>query len=124
MSTHGGMGLVSHKKICRIWAEEGLRVVVKRRRKRIGVSTVAGVTAEKANHVWSVAEDIGFSYSGTRLNFFKRCGQMLTNSSLKSNLTIKGVERFWSLLALRKRELRSIWLSTDGKQVASDLVTD
>jgi len=45
---------VNHKKIQRLWAEEGLRVVVKRRRRRIGVSTVPDVTAEKANDVWSV----------------------------------------------------------------------
>ena len=46
--------VVNHKKIQRLWAEEGLRVVVKRRRKRIGVSIVPGVTAEKANDVWSL----------------------------------------------------------------------
>ena len=45
---------VNHKKIQRRWAEEGLRVVVKRRRKRIGVSTVPEIAAEKANDVWSV----------------------------------------------------------------------
>lgn len=46
--------VVNHKKIQRLWAEEGLRVVVKRRRKRIGVSTVPEIAAEKANDVWSI----------------------------------------------------------------------
>ena len=46
--------VVNHKKIQRLWAEEGLRVVVKRRRKRIGVSTVPAVVAEKPGDVWSV----------------------------------------------------------------------
>ena len=45
---------VNHKKIQRLWAEEGLRVVVKRRRKRIGVSTIPAMVAEKAGDVWSV----------------------------------------------------------------------
>jgi putative transposase len=45
---------VNHKKIQRLWAGEGLRVVVKRRRKRIGVSTVQAVTAQKPGDVWSV----------------------------------------------------------------------
>lgn len=45
---------VNHKKIQRLWAEEGLRVVVKRRRKRVGSSTVEAVTAQKAGDVWSV----------------------------------------------------------------------
>ena len=44
----------NHMKIQRLWAEEGLRVVVKRRRKRIGVSTVPAVIAEKAGDVCSV----------------------------------------------------------------------
>ncbi len=46
--------VVNHKKIQRLWAGEGLRVVVKRRRKQIGVPTVPGITAEKANDVWSI----------------------------------------------------------------------
>ena len=45
---------MNHKKIQRLWAEEGLRVVVKRHRKRIGVSTVPEIAAEKAHDVWSV----------------------------------------------------------------------
>ena len=46
--------VVNHKKIQRLWAEEGLRVVVKHRRKRIGVSTVPTVVAEKPGDVWSI----------------------------------------------------------------------
>jgi len=46
--------VMNHKKIQRLWVEEGLLVVVTRRRKRVGVSTVPDVTAKKANDVWSV----------------------------------------------------------------------
>lgn len=45
---------VDHKKIQRLWVEEGLRVVVKRRRKRTGQSTTQDVTAVKAGDVWSI----------------------------------------------------------------------
>ena len=45
--------VVNHKKIQR-WAEDGLRVMVKRRRKRIDVSTVPSVLAQKANDLWSI----------------------------------------------------------------------
>ena len=38
---------VDYEKIQRLWAEEGLRVVVRRRRKRIGLSIVPAVVAEK-----------------------------------------------------------------------------
>ncbi len=46
--------VVNHKKIQRLWAAEGLRVVVKRRRKRVGVSTIPAVVATQADDVWSI----------------------------------------------------------------------
>ena len=46
---------VNHKKIQRLWREEGLRVVVKRRRKRVGSSTVPPVpSATGPNMVWAI----------------------------------------------------------------------
>ncbi|WP_085998539.1 IS3 family transposase [Nocardia vinacea] len=45
---------VNHKKVQRLWREEGLRVPVRRRRKRIGTSTVTAVTADAPNRVWAV----------------------------------------------------------------------
>src|SRR5262245_65187865 len=48
-------GPVNHKKIQRLWREEGLRVVVKRRRKRVGFSTVPPVpSATGPNMVWAI----------------------------------------------------------------------
>ena len=46
---------VNHKKIQRLWREEGLRVPQRRRRKRLGASTASGVpTADAPNRVWAV----------------------------------------------------------------------
>ena len=46
---------VGHKKIQRLWGEEGLRVVVRRRRKRVGVSDVPGITQALApGDVWAI----------------------------------------------------------------------
>lgn len=45
---------VNHKKIQRLWREEGLRVPQRRRRKRLGASTVDAVTADAPNRVWAV----------------------------------------------------------------------
>jgi putative transposase len=45
---------VNHKKIQRLWREEGLRVPQRRRRKRRGTSTAADTpTADKPNRVWA-----------------------------------------------------------------------
>jgi putative transposase len=46
--------VVNHKKLQRLWREEGLRVPQRRRRKRAGVSTATAVTADAPNRVWAV----------------------------------------------------------------------
>ena len=46
--------MVNHKKIQRLWREEGLRVPQRRRRKRHGTSTTTDtVTADALNRVWA-----------------------------------------------------------------------
>ena len=46
--------VVDHKKIQRLWRDEGLRVPQRRRRKRVGSSTVDPPTAHAPNVVWAV----------------------------------------------------------------------
>ncbi|WP_157554147.1 IS3 family transposase [Micrococcus sp. CH3] len=46
--------VVNHKKIQRLWRDEGLRVPQWRRRKRVGSSTVDAPTADAPNVVWAV----------------------------------------------------------------------
>lgn len=47
--------IVNHKKIQRLWREEGLRVPQRRRRKRHGTSTAPdSVVAQAPNRVWAV----------------------------------------------------------------------
>jgi transposase InsO family protein len=47
--------VVNHKKIQRLWGEEGLRVVVRRRRKRVGVADLPTITKASApGDVWAI----------------------------------------------------------------------
>ncbi len=47
--------VVNHKKLQRLWREEGLRVPVRRRRKRLGTSTTEDTPkADAPNRVWAV----------------------------------------------------------------------
>ena len=46
--------VVNHKKIQRLWRDEGLRVPQRRRRKRVGSSTADPLTADAPNVVWAV----------------------------------------------------------------------
>jgi transposase InsO family protein len=45
---------VNLKKIQRLWREEGLRVIVRRRRKRVGSSTAEPIQASSPDTVWAV----------------------------------------------------------------------
>ena len=45
--------IVNHKKIQRLWREEGMRVPQRRRRKRHGISTAAAVAANRPDLVWA-----------------------------------------------------------------------
>lgn len=46
--------IVNHKKIQRLWRDEGLRVPQRRRRKRLGTSTTTTAEASAPNRVWAV----------------------------------------------------------------------
>lgn len=59
---------VNHNKVPSLWAEESLRVVVKYRRKRLGVSTVRAVVAEKAGNVWSIDVQFDSTITGKPVN--------------------------------------------------------
>jgi len=45
---------VNHKRLQRLWREEGLRVPQRRKRRRRGTSTGAALPAEAPNTVWAV----------------------------------------------------------------------
>jgi putative transposase len=45
---------VNHKRLQRLWREEGLRVPQRRRRKRVGTSTTRPLAADAPNRVWAV----------------------------------------------------------------------
>lgn len=46
--------VINHKKLQRLWREEGLRVPQRTRRKRLGVSTAIAPVADAPNKVWAV----------------------------------------------------------------------
>ena len=46
--------VVNHKKVQRLWREEGLRVPQRRRRRRCGATTVGAPAADAPDRVWAV----------------------------------------------------------------------
>ena len=59
--------VVDHKKIQRLWRDEGLRVPQRRRRKRVGSSTVDPPTAHAPNVVWAVDFQFDAHEQGRRI---------------------------------------------------------
>lgn len=53
-AARGDGWVVNRKKVQRLWREEGLRVPLRRRRKRVGVSTTGWPTASALNMVWAL----------------------------------------------------------------------
>jgi hypothetical protein len=44
---------LNRKKVQRLWREEGLRVLVRHRRKRVGTSTSPAPAADRPNKIWA-----------------------------------------------------------------------
>ena len=63
---------VNHKKVQRLWREEGLRVPQKRRRKRIGASTIEAPAATAPGVVWAVDFQFDVDERGKAI---KICGE-------------------------------------------------
>lgn len=62
--------VVNHKKIQRLWREEGLRVPQRRRRKRVGFSTASAPVAAAPNLVWAVDFQFDADETGRAIKIF------------------------------------------------------
>ncbi len=58
---------MNRKRVQRLWREEGLRVPVRRRRKRVGAATTAVREADAPNVVWAI--DFQFDTTGDGRKF-------------------------------------------------------
>lgn len=66
-AAHGEGWQINHKKFQLLWRNEGLRVPQRRRRKRVGTSTINAPTSVAPNVVWTVDFQFDVCESGTAL---------------------------------------------------------
>jgi putative transposase len=97
--------VVNHKKILRLWGEDGLRVVVKRRQKRTGVSDLPTITkAEAPGDVWVIDFQFHSTVAGKPLKILSivdeqtrealggQVGYSITASDLTDELDVLAIE--------------------------------
>lgn len=118
--------LVNHKKLQRLWAEEGLRVPQRRRRKRVGSSTAQAPTAAAPNVVWAV--DFQFD-SDSRGRAIKICS--VVDEHTRENiggLVERSItaDRFIALLdqIVAKRGYPAVLRSDNGPEFISHAMAD
>jgi transposase InsO family protein len=94
--------MVNHKRIQRLWRDEGLRVPQHRRRKRLGISTAAGMpTADAPNKVWAVDFQFDATTDGRPIKIVsivdehtRECLGGLVDRSITAEDLIEELDRF------------------------------
>lgn len=117
---------VNHKKVQRLWREEGLQVPQKYRRKRVGVSTVDTPKAGAQNVVWAVDFQFDVDERGKAIKVCsiadedtRECLGGLVERSITADRFIDHLEE---LVAVRG--VSAVLRSDNGPEFISDAVAD
>jgi len=117
---------VNHKKIQRLWHDEGLRVPQQRRRKRVGSSTADAPTASAPNAVWAVDFQFDVCEQGRALKICsivdehtRECIGGLVERSITANRFIDHLE---DLIA--QRGAPAVLRSDNGPEFIAQAVTN
>ncbi|WP_404442925.1 IS3 family transposase [Microbacterium marinum] len=118
--------VVNHKKIQRLWRDEGLRVPQRRRRKRVGSSTVDAATADAPNVVWAVDFQFDADEQGRPIKICsivdehtRECIGGLTERSITADRLTAHLE---DLVAVRGAP--AVLRSDNGPEFISDAMAD
>ncbi|WP_448256081.1 IS3 family transposase [Microbacterium aurum] len=118
--------VVNHKKIQRLWRDEDLRVPQRRRRKRIGSSTVDAPTADAPNVVWAVDFQFDADEQGRPIKICsivdehtRECIGGLTERSITADRLTAHLE---DLVAVRGAP--AVLRSDNGPEFISDVMAD
>ena len=117
---------VNHKKIQRLWRDEGLRVPQRRRRKRLGTSTALHPVADAPNMVWAVDFQFDATTDGRPVKLVsivdehtRECLGGLVDRSITGDRLIDELDR----LALQ-RGYPAVLRCDNGPELACDAMAD
>jgi putative transposase len=118
--------MVNHKKLQRLWREEGLRVPQRRRRKRTGTSTVTAVIADVPNRVWAVDFQFDATTDGRPIKIVsivdehtRECLGGLVARSITAEVLADELDRLAA-----KRGYPAVLRSDNGPELACATMTD
>jgi putative transposase len=119
--------MVNHKKIQRLWRDEGLRVPQRRRRKRLGASTALGLpTADAPNQVWAVDFQFDATTDGRPIKIAsiidehtRECLGGLVDRSITADVLIDELDRLAA-----SRGYPSVLRCDNGPELACDAMAD
>jgi putative transposase len=119
---------VNHKRIQRLWREEGLRVPQRRRRKRHGTSTtIDAPTADAPNRVWAVDFQFDATTDGRPIKIVsivdehtRECLGGLVERSITGETLITELDR----LALQRGGYPAVLRCDNGPELACAAMTD
>ena len=119
--------IVNHKKIQRLWRDEGLRVPQRRRRKRLGAQTAPGIsTADAPNRVWAVDFQFDATTDGRPVKIMsiidehtRECLGGLVDRSITANVLIGELDR----LAI-SRGYPAVLRCDNGPELACDAMAE
>ena len=119
--------MVNHKKIQRLWRDEGLRVPQRRRRKRLGTSTALALpTAYAPNRVWAVDFQFDATTDGRPIKIVsvidehtRECLGGLVDRSITAEVLIDELDRLAS-----SRGYPSVLRCDNGPELACDAMAD
>ena len=118
---------MNHKKIQRLWREEGLRVPQRRRRKRLGTSNGLGLpTADAPNRVWAVDFQFDATTDGRPIKIVsildehtRECLGGLVDRSITADVLIDELDRLAT-----GRGYPSVLRCDNGPELACDAMAD
>jgi len=118
---------VNHKKIQRLWREEGLRVPQRRRRKRTGTSTAPGrPSADAPNRIWAVDFQFDATTDGRPIKLVsiidehtRECLSSLVERSVTADVLIDELDR----LAMQ-RGYPAVLRCDNGPELACEAMAD
>jgi putative transposase len=119
--------MVNHKKIQRLWRDEGLRVPQRRRRKRLGASTAPEMpTADAPNRVWAVDFQFDATSDGRPIKIAsivdehtRECLGGLVDRSITAEVLIDELDRLAA-----SRGYPSVLRCDNGPELACDAMAD
>jgi putative transposase len=118
---------VNHKKIQRLWRDQGLRVPQRRRRKRLGTRTAPGMpTADAPNRVWAVDFQFDATTDGRPIKIVsiidehtRECLGRLVARSITADVLIDELDRLAA-----SRGYPAVLRCDNGPELACDSMAD